>query len=101
MAEARYQDQGPGEYVPGRGFQLVELLEARDGRLTLLELADGSILRAVNSASGRDMGAEWEHATLNISPAIPGEEIDFLSTADVARAIDPDTSEILYVRTQS
>ena len=100
MAEARYQEQGPGDYVPGRGFQLVELLETRHGRLTLLELSNGSGLRAFNSAAGRDIGAEWEHMTLNISPAMPGEEVAFVSTKDVARAIDPGTSEILYVRTQ-
>jgi len=100
MTWTRYQEQGPGEYVPGRGFQLIELLEACHGRPTLLELSDGRILGAVNSASGRDIGAEWEHATLNISPDMPGEEIDFVSTGDVARAIDPDTSEILYARTQ-
>jgi hypothetical protein len=101
MAGARYQEQGPGEYVPGRGFQLVELLEARQGRLTLLELSDGSELRAFNSAAGRDIGAGWEHTTLNISPAMPGEEVALVSTKDVARAICPDTSEILYLRTPS
>jgi hypothetical protein len=99
MPDARYQDQGPGEHLPGRGLQLVELLEARHGRLTLLELSDGSELRAFNSACGRDIGAEWEHTTLNISPAIPGEEIAFVSTSDVVRAIDPDTSKMLYLRT--
>lgn len=99
MNDARYQDQGPGELVPGRGFQLVNLLDARAGQLTLLELSNGSVLRAFNSAYGRDMGEEWEHTTLNISPDVPGEEITFLATNEVARAIDPDTSEILYART--
>ena len=85
--------------IPGRGRELVELLERRDGRLTLLELADGRILRAFNCAAGRDMGEAWEHATLNISPDIDGEVVEFVETSDVVRAIDPESSPPLYVRT--
>ncbi|MET4684866.1 hypothetical protein [Brevundimonas faecalis] len=101
MKTARYQDQGPGDLVPGRGFELVNLLKARGGQLTLLVLTDGRTLRAFNSAYGRDMGDEWEHTTLNVSPDVNGEEIEFVWTSDVVRAIDPQTSAILYARTQS
>ncbi|WP_428156363.1 hypothetical protein [Brevundimonas sp.] len=99
MNVARHQDQGPGDIVPGRGFELVGLLKARQGQLTLLEMENGAIIRAFNSAYGRDMGAEWEHTTLNCSPEIEGEEIMFVWTSDVLRAIDPETSTILYTRT--
>ncbi|MDP1914018.1 hypothetical protein [Brevundimonas sp.] len=85
--------------LPGRGIELVELLESRDGCLTLLELADGRVVRAFNCAAGRDMGDAWEHMTLNISPDMAGEKIDFLRTSDVVHAVDPDTSDTLYIRT--
>jgi hypothetical protein len=98
MQGGRYQEQGLGEMVPGRGIELVELLERRDGRLTLLELADGRTIRSFNIAAGRDLGDEWEHFTLNISPRIDGEDVDWLSTADVVAASDPDGSEPLYRR---
>ena len=98
MTTARYQDQGPGDTVPGRGFELVKLLEDRDGKLTLLELSDGRSVRAFNSAYGRDMGAEWEHTTLNISPTLVGEEIDLIWTSEVVQAVDPTTLAVLYHR---
>lgn len=101
MDEAGYQPQGPGRLVPGRGDALVLLLERRGGLLTILEMSDGRRLRAFNVAAGRDMGDEWEHATLNISPEIPGEAIDFISVGDVSKAIDAETSAPLYVRTQT
>ncbi|MBN9466714.1 hypothetical protein [Brevundimonas sp.] len=99
MSVARYQAQGPGDIVPGRGFELVNLLKARQGQLTLLELENGATFRAFNSAYGRDMGDEWEHTILNCSPTIDGEEIMLVRTSDVLRAIDPMTSAILYTRT--
>ena len=101
MPVGRYQEQGFGEMVPGSGIELVELLERRDGRLTLLELADGRTIRSFNIAAGRDLGDEWEHFTLNISPRIEGEDVDWLSTADVLTARDPDESKLLYRRTDA
>jgi len=99
MSAPRYQDQGPGGIIPGRGFELVSLLKARQGQLTLLELQNGATLHAFNSVYGRDMGDEWEHTTLNCSPTIDGEEIMLVWTSDVLRAIDPETSATLYIRT--
>lgn len=84
--------------VPGRGIELVELLESRDGRLTLLQLADGRTFRSFNIAAGRDLGEEWEDFTANISPMIEGEDVDWISTADVLTARDPEASELLYRR---
>ena len=97
--EDRYREQGEGPFQPGRGIDLIELLESRDGVLTLLELEDGRVLRAFNSCGSRDMGEEWEHTTLNISPFLDGEDSPFVLTGEVVRAIDPETSAVLYTRT--
>ena len=101
MSEARYQEQVPGPLLPGRGYSLVRTLEARGGKLTLVELSDGRVLRAFNSAYGRDLGEEWEHATFNCSPALDGEAIEFVRTSTIVRLIDPVTGELLYQRTTS
>ena len=82
-------------------MQLIEVLEARDGQLTLLELANGTTFRSFNIAYGRDYGDEWEHFTLNISPRIEGEVVEWLSSGDVRTALDPQTAEVLYRRLES
>ena len=101
MGDARYQEQGPGDLVPGRGIELIELLESRGGQLTLLELANGTTYRSFNIAYGRDYGDEWGHFTLNISPRIDGEFVEWLSSGDVRAARDPETAEVLYRRLES
>ncbi|HYC73247.1 hypothetical protein [Brevundimonas sp.] len=101
MGDARYHEQGPGDLVPGRGSGLIELLESRDGQLTILELVDGTTLRSFNIAYGRDYGEEREHFTLNISPSIDGEVVEFLSSGDVKAAVDPATTNVLYRRLES
>ncbi|MBI2261008.1 MAG: hypothetical protein HYU62_05015 [Caulobacterales bacterium] len=101
MEDARYHEQVPGPLLPGRGNALVLMFEARDGKLTLVELDDGRMIRAFNSAYGRDLGEEWEHTTFNCSPVVDGEPTEFVQTSDIVRVIDPATDEILYQRTQS
>jgi hypothetical protein len=98
MSSARHQDQGPGEALPGRGFELVKRLEVRAGLLALLELEGGEAPPAFNIAWGRDVGAEWEHGT-PVSPEIAGAEIAFLTTDEVVHAIAPCTTDLHYVRT--
>ena len=96
MTDERYQEQGEGVFVPGRGAALVKLLEARDGLLTLLVLADGRTHRSFNVAAGRDIGAVWEHISTNVSPDVEGETSEFMFTGEIVEVIDPATSETLY-----
>ncbi|MGH6964055.1 MAG: hypothetical protein ACREE0_06200 [Phenylobacterium sp.] len=84
--------------TPGNGAALVALLEARDGTATILVLQDGQRVLALNCAWGRDIGADWEHLTVNVSPSVDGVDIEFLSTAEVVGALDPDTGAVLYRR---
>ena len=101
MEGARFQEQVPGPLLPGRGYALVQMLEARGGKLTLVELSDGQVIRAFNSAYGRDLGEEWEHTTFNCSPTVAGETVEFVQTSNIVRVVDPATDELLYQRTQS
>jgi hypothetical protein len=52
----------------------------------------------LNIVYGRDYGDEWEHFTINVSPAIEGETTDWVHASDVESALDPDTSEPVYRR---
>ena len=97
-SDDRYQEQGEGAYVPGRGAALVKLLEARDGLLTLLVLEDGRVHRSFNVAAGRDIGAEWEHISTNISPCLDAEPSEFLLTGEIVEVVDPTNSSTLYRR---
>jgi hypothetical protein len=95
---SRYLPQGPGAILPGRGIDIVELLESRDGQLTLVHLADGRVLDAFDCAAGRDMGAEWEHVTLNASPGTADRPIHLVVTSDIVRLVDPANQTLLYQR---
>ncbi len=95
---SRYLPQGPGAILPGRGIEIVELLESRDGQLTLVHLADGRVLEAFDCAAGRDMGSEWEHVTLNASLPNDSRPLHFVVTSDVVRLVDPVNQALLFQR---
>ncbi|HWU14784.1 MAG TPA: hypothetical protein VN157_12325 [Caulobacter sp.] len=98
MTSPRYLPQGPGAIVPGLGIGIVELLEARDGLKTLIELEDGQTIEAHDSAAGRDMGDEWEHVTFNASPSAEERDVHFVMTSEILRIIDPINGATLYER---
>ena len=98
MKSPRHLPQGPGAIVPGFGIEIVELLEARNGLMTLVEMANGQTIEAYDSAAGRDMGEDWEHVTLNASPPIDGRDIHFVMTSDIIRILDPTNGATLYER---
>jgi hypothetical protein len=77
--------------------ELIDLLVAREGIWTEVELFDGKTLRVLNIAWGYDQGDEYAHVTTNCSPS-PGRRVpmDFFFTNDVTRVIDPETREVLY-----
>ena len=93
---SRYEEQGGGQIVPGLGARIVEILDARTGAETLVELDTGATVSAQNSAFGRDVGAAWEHTTLNIG--VNGRHAEFISTASIVRLRDPVSGTILYDR---
>ncbi len=97
---SRYLPQGMGAIVPGHGIEIVEILESRDGSLTLVELKTGLVLRVFDIAAGRDMGVGWEHISTNISPGHPGEAVDVVLTSEIVRLVDPVTDAQLYPPTE-
>ena len=59
--------QGVAQPEP-RDEALLHLLQARDGRLTYVLLADGRRLPVYDIAWGYDMGDEYANVTTNCSP---------------------------------
>ncbi|MEP7379101.1 MAG: hypothetical protein ABI725_06000 [Chloroflexota bacterium] len=82
--------------TPAEGEAIVGMLRDRDGRLTLIHLADGRQCRVFNIVWGRDMAAEFDHITTNISPSVETEAIDFFHTDQVRRVADADTGRVLF-----
>lgn len=62
---------------------LIRLLVARDGRLTVAVLNDGSEAVFSNIAWGYDLGDQYAHITTNISPNVEGLEVDFFFTNEL------------------
>ena len=77
---------------------LVDLLQARDGLETEVELDDGRRYRVLNIAWGYDAGDHYAHLTTNIGPSVPGHEVDFFFTNEVIAVRDPVASEPLWHR---
>ena len=68
--------------------QIIDLLKARDGKLTHLRMKSGSVLKVYNIAWGYDLGIAHAHVTSNISPAIPDSTVDFFHTNDIVSVMD-------------
>jgi hypothetical protein len=86
------------EQPPPRDEAFIALLQERDGRLTRVEMRDGSVLRVFNIAWGYDMGDEFAHVTTNVSPFIEGESVDLFWTNDVANVSDPSDGTVIFLR---
>jgi hypothetical protein len=82
--------------TPAEGSAILRMLRDRDGRLTLIDLADGRHFRVFNIAWGRDTAADFHHITTNISPSVSTEAIDFFHTDQVRRVADGDTGRALF-----
>jgi hypothetical protein len=82
--------------------QIIEVLRARNGELTLVKLNDGREFSVHNIAWGQDMGDPEFHVTTNISPApLVPHVIDFFSTQDVASIADPQSGRVYFERLPS
>lgn len=78
--------------------ELVGLLHSRDGQETSVELDDGRWCRVLNIAWGHDSADHYAHITTNISPSVPGYEIDFFFTNEVVTVSDPASTATLWSR---
>ena len=91
------QPQGPGLLVPGKGSEIVALLESRHGLLTEVVLKGGKRVRFRSVAWGRDMGDDWEHVNLFVSVDPPPSRDDqFCSTSEIVEVLDPASRERLF-----
>ena len=82
--------------TPQQGEAVTSILRARCGQWTLVQLLDGQQFRVFDIAWGRDMGADFDHVTTNISPGPAGEhDIDFFHTSEVVSVTDPSTGKSL------
>lgn len=98
LGRLRRRRRGAPDMVqpPAADERLIDLLRARDGRPTVVELHDGRRLTAINIAWGYDMGEAYVHVTTNCSPAIEGEPMDVFFTDEVQRVLDPDREQPLW-----
>lgn len=79
---------------------LVDLLAARDGLETVVELDDSRRLRVLNIAWGYDSGDHYAHVTTNISPSAAGREPDFFFTNEVVSVEDADSGQLVWRRAE-
>lgn len=84
--------------TPGKGADLLRVLLGRVGVPTTLCLENGATATTRNCAWGRDVGDDWEHLSLNISPAMRPTKFGLLSARDVVRVIDPASGDVIYRR---
>lgn len=83
----RTRPQGKPFVVPPQpdpvDADLIDLLNGRDGKASVIVLTDGNKRTVYNIAWGYDMGDAHAHVTTNCSPFIEGQSIDFFYTNDV------------------
>jgi hypothetical protein len=83
--------------TPDEGNTILQILRARCGKWTVAELHDGRSCRVFDIAWGRDIAADFDHITTNISPGLGGDAtIDSFHTSDVALLRDEETGSILF-----
>jgi hypothetical protein len=83
--------------TPDEGNAILRILRERCGKWTVAELHDGRCCRVFDIAWGRDIAAEFDHITTNISPGPGGNPIiDFFHTSDVALLRDEETGATLF-----
>lgn len=82
---------------PQKGEEALNILKNRQGKLSLVTLANNKIARVMNIAWGKDMGAEYSHVTTNISPSIDEMVSDFFLISDVKNIQDENEKFLLQV----
>jgi hypothetical protein len=83
--------------TPAEGETILKILRERCGKWTFVELHDGRRCRVFDIVWGRDIAADFDHITTNISPGPGGKPIiDFFHTSNVALLRDVETGDILF-----
>jgi hypothetical protein len=83
--------------TPDEGNTILQILRERCGKWTVAELHDGRHCRVFDIAWGRDIAADFDHITTNISPGPGGDATsDFFQTSDVTLLRDEETGTILF-----
>jgi len=75
---------------------LLELLLARRGVATTVELTSGVLLDVNNIVFGYDEGADQAHVTTNINPFIEGESVEVFMTGEIVAVRDAGSGTVLY-----
>jgi len=74
---------------------MLNLLQLRSGKRTIVVLANRGQVIVENIAWGRDFGDEYDHVTTNSSPPKEGLDIDYFSTAEIEAILEPLTMKVL------
>ena len=83
--------------TPAEGDTVSRILQERCRQWSVVQLFDGHRYRVFDIVWGRDIGADYDHVTTNVSPGPSGEHtIDFFTTSEVARIEDAATAEVLF-----
>lgn len=80
--------------TPEQGATALSILLARNGRLTLVTLSENRESQVLNVAWGRDFGADFDHVTTNISPAVRGLSVDFFHTSEIVKLCDENGGDL-------
>ena len=95
----RVEPAGWGEVTPGLGAPLIRILEARAGKATIVEMADGRELIVYDGrAWGRDYGQVWDHVTARLTPLDAKPEWAWFILSDVEALLEPDARGELFRR---
>lgn len=84
------QSFDPKEQPPPLDRELIDLLDERDGRVSIVVLDDGRQLQVLDIAWGYDWGDEYAHVLANISPEANGMSLEFFYTSRVVAVIAED-----------
>jgi hypothetical protein len=83
--------------TPQDGQTVSRILQERCGIWSLVDLTEERRIRVLNIAWGRDIGADFDHITTNISPKTQGKNtIDFFHASEVVRISDGETGKVLF-----
>jgi hypothetical protein len=81
---------------PSQDEALLQVLETRADRESIVVLRDGRRLAVYDIAWGYDLGDSWAHVTTNVSPGSQEAPVDFFFTSEVALVIDPETGGLVF-----
>ncbi len=83
-----------------KDYEIIKLFKAFDQKPLEVVLDNNRSHTVFNIAWGYDIGDEFAHITTNISPAPQNQHtIDFFYSNDIEKIKNPESNEILYIKT--